>query len=747
MATATRTDPQIWRALGLSDAEYDRICDLLGREPRATELAMFSVEWSEHCGYPRSRAHLARLPKAGKWPVITGQDAGGIEVAPGLAVVFKMESHNHPSQVEPKQGAATGVGGILRDIFCSGARPVALADSLRFGDIERDPRARYLFAGVVDGIQSYGNCVGVPTVAGEVRFHPRYAGNCLVNVMCVGVAPTAQLATAAAAGPGNAVVYVGARTGRDGIGGASVLASQELRADDEKRPSVQIGDPLAEKCLIEATLEALATGALVAVKDMGAAGLTCTTAEMSAAGGVGMTVDLDRVPRREEGMKPWEVMLSESQERMLAVVAEGREDEALAVFRKWDLHAEVIGRVTEEPVVRIYDGGELVAEVRAGDLAEAPLYDLPAQPPKPFPTLDMRMLAEPRDYNAALLDLLRMPDIASKRWAYRQYDQTVQANTVVAAGGDAAVLRLKERPPLGIALTTEGNGRWCALDPRRGVQLAVLEAACNLVCAGAEPAAVTNCLNFGNPDKPDRFWYFKEAVEGLAEACRALEVPVVSGNVSFYNESEQGPVLPTPVVGLVGVVEDVRRVFRPAFARDGDQVFLLGAAGDTLGGSAYLWRQHGLEAGPLPEADFAAARRLHACCRTAQRNLPVGACHDCSDGGLAVALAEMAVAGGRGARMRLPEQKLGGAAVPAVGARADVVLFNEAPSRILVTVPANAADALVALATQHLVPCAMLGTVGGSDLRIESPEGNALVSVDVEQMREAYEGALPALMA
>ncbi len=747
MATATRTDPHIWRALGLSDAEYDRICDLLGRAPRPTELAMFSVEWSEHCGYPRSRKHLARLPRAGKWPVITGQDAGGIEVAPGLAVLFKMESHNHPSQVEPKQGAATGVGGILRDIFCSGARPVALADSLRFGDIERDPRARYLFAGVVDGIQSYGNCVGVPTIAGEVRFHPRYAGNCLVNVMCVGVAPTAQLASAAAAGPGNAVVYVGARTGRDGIGGASVLASQELRADDEKRPTVQIGDPLAEKCLIEATLEALATGALVAVKDMGAAGLTCTTAEMSAAGGVGMTVDLDRVPRREAGMEPWEVMLSESQERMLAVVAEGREDEALAVFRKWDLHAEVIGRITEEPVVRIYDGGDLVADLRAGDLAEAPLYDLPAQPPQSSPTFDLDALAQPTDYRAALLDLLRTPDIASKRWVHRQYDQTVQANTVVAAGGDAAVLRLKERPPLGLALTTEGNGRWCALDPRRGVQLAVLEAACNLVCAGAEPAAVTNCLNFGNPDKPDRFWYFKEAVEGLAEACRALGVPVVSGNVSFYNESEQGSVLPTPVIGMVGVVEDVGRVFRPAFANDGDQVLLLGAIGGTLGGSVYLWRQHGLEAGPLPEADFEAAQRLYACVRAAQMELPVTACHDCSDGGLAVALAEMAMAGGRGARIRLPDSKPGSAAVPAASGRADVALFNEAPSRILVTIPTHAADALVEMATRHGVPCAMLGTVGGDALVIERPDGNALLSAGVERMRDAYEGALPALMA
>ncbi len=516
-------EPQMWRELGLADAEYQRIVDVIGREPSPTELAMFSVEWSEHCGYPRSRPLLGLLPKEGKYAArVKGEDAGGIEVAPGITILFKMESHNHPSQVEPFQGAATGVGGIIRDIFTMGARPIAVLDPLRFGELD-EPLARYLFRRVVEGISFYGNCLGVPTVGGELRFEAPYGGNCLVNVMAIGIVETDKVATSRAVGEGNPVIIVGNSTGRDGIGGASILASHEFAEDEEKRPTVQIGDPFTEKCLIEACLEALETGAVIGLKDMGAAGITCTTCEMSAAGDHGMDIDLQKVPRREPGMEPWELMMSESQERMLLVAQKGREDEVLGIFRKWGLNAVTIGRVTGDGMLRVRDNGELVAELEAKTLADPPVYHLPAEEPdyyREVQSADLSQIPLPNDMNAVLRDLLASPNIAAAAWACHQYDHMVQTNTVVAPGADAAVLQLKGHRQ-GIAVTTDGNGRYCYLDPYVGAQLVLAEAARNLVCVGADPAGVTDCLNFGNPEKPDRFWQFKRCVEGLADASRA----------------------------------------------------------------------------------------------------------------------------------------------------------------------------------------------------------------------------------
>ena len=720
--------------LGLTDQEYERICTTLGREPTPTELAMFSVEWSEHCGYPRSRSYLRRLPRTGKYAATVEGDAGGIEIEPGLLVLFKVESHNHPSQVEPKEGAATGVGGIIRDIFTMGARPIACLNSLRFGDLD-EPLARHLLNGVVDGIQHYGNCVGVPTVAGEVYFHPCYRGNCLVNVMCVGTVKRERMVRAVAAGVGNAVMLVGSSTGRDGIGGCSVLASHEFGENDEKRPTVQIGDPFTEKCLIEATLEALRTGAVVGLKDMGAAGITCTTAEMSAAGEVGMDLDLLLVPRREEGMASWEVVMSESQERMLACVEAGREEEVAAIFHKWGLHAVVIGRVTADGVLRMREGERTVAACPAQELASPPLYELPTQEPaylKEAWDFDPATLAEPGDYGHVLLELLGSPNIASKEWVYQQYDHMVQVNTVVPPGLGCTVLRIKGTQK-GIAVTTDCNSRYCYLDPYQGARLAVAEAARNVACAGAEPAAITDGLNFGNPDKPDRFWQFARTVEGLVDACTALRLPVVSGNVSFYNETPTGAIYPTPVVGMVGVLPDVDRHASAAFGQAGDRLVLLGTNTDELGGSEYLAVIHGLEKGRPPALDLEAEGRLHALLVAAIGQGLVSSAQDCAEGGLAVAIAECAVLGGIGAQAELP--RAGGPAA---------TLFGEGQGRVVLSLPEAAVASLLRLAGEQGVPAAVIGQVGGDHLRLQA--GPARVDVPLPQLVAAYRGAIPCRM-
>jgi len=729
----------MWRELGLSDSEFERIVRTVGREPTPTELAMFSVEWSEHCGYPRSRPLLGLFPTEGKYASrAQGEDAGGIEVAPNLTVLFKMESHNHPSQVEPFQGAATGVGGIIRDIFTMGARPIAVLDSLRFGELDQ-PRARYLMKGVVNGISFYGNCLGVPTVGGELRFEDAYRGNCLVNVMALGVVESDKIATSRATGAGNPVIIVGNSTGRDGIGGASILASHEFGEGEEKRPTVQIGDPFTEKCLIEACLEALKTGAVVGMKDMGAAGITCTTCEMSAAGGHGMDVELQKVPRREPGMEPWELMMSESQERMLLVAQKGREDEVIGVFRKWGLNAVIFGQVTDDGVLRVRDNGEIVAEVDAQALASPPTYELPWEEPAYYreaQAADLSTLPLPKDMAAVLRDLLASPNIASAEWVYQQYDHMVQTNTVVAPGGDAAVLQLKGYRQ-GIAVTTDGNGRYCYLDPYMGAQLVLAEATRNLVCVGAEPAGVTDCLNFGNPEKPDRFWQFRRCVEGLADACRFFELPVVSGNVSFYNETSDAAVYPTPVLGVVGVLDDVRKHCTSGFKQAGDAILLLGETHEDLGGTEYLKRNHRMVTGRPPALNLDAEKKVQAACLEAIRVGLAASAHDCSDGGLAVTLAESCIYGGLGAEITLPasESKL----------RLDARLFGESPSRIVLSAAPDKVKQIEAIAKKFDAPVTTLGKVGGDRVLI-SAEGKQVAAIAVAEMEGIWRSAIRELV-
>ena len=719
-------------AAGLTAAEYEEICRRLGRTPNRPELAMFGVMWSEHCAYKHSKAALRRLPVQGRRVLRgPGENAGAVLVAGGWAAVFKMESHNHPSAVAPFHGAATGVGGIIRDILAMGARPVAVLDSLRFGPPE-DPRVVPLIRGVVAGIAAYGNSIGVPTVGGELAHAPCYRANPLVNVACLGIVRADQLATARAAGPGNAVVYLGARTGRDGIHGAS-FASAELAGDPRDRSAVQMGDPFTGKLLIEASLESLASGAVVAIQDMGAAGLTCGLCEMSARGDVGMDVDLALVPRREAAMTPEEVLLSESQERMLLVVRAGREEDILRIGRRWGLQAVVIGRVTASPQLLIRDGAAAVAALDPRHLVEAPVYAPPAREPAYLAAVRRTdpatfPMAPPQP---ALLALLAAPNIADKRWVYRQYDHMVQTNTVVPPGSDAAVLRLKEAPPYGLALAVDGNSRYGHLDPSVGGMVAVLEAAQNLACAGAIPAAVTDCLNFASPERPEVFWTFRETVEGIARACEALEVPVVGGNVSFYNESDEA-IFPTPIIAMLGVLEDVRHATTAGWKRDGDVVILLGGGVPQLDGSEYLATLHGAAAGRIRQPDLAAAAALIQCVAEAGAQQLVSSAHDCADGGIAVALAECCIIGGRGARCALSAER---------GQRADVLLFGEGVGRILVSLPASTLSALLRLAARFGVPAQVLGSVGGDRLVIGTDGGVAhgpWIDASVEELARAW---------
>ncbi|MCC6727827.1 MAG: phosphoribosylformylglycinamidine synthase subunit PurL [Chthonomonadales bacterium] len=737
--------------MGLNDLEYQRVEAILGREPSTTELGMFAVMWSEHCGYKYSRPILS-LFRTYREAQEKGtlENAGVVPLDERLGIVFKMESHNHPSAVEPFQGAATGVGGILRDIFTMGARPIANINSLRFGPIEGRSREavrnRYLLEGVVEGIAHYGNCVGVPTVAGEVAFNTCYSGNPLVNAMAVGVVELDAVALARAEGPGNPVLYVGSATGRDGIHGAT-FASVELGPDSEsRRPNVQMGDPFMEKLLIEATLEALASGNIVGIQDMGAAGLTCSTCETAAKAGTGMEIDVLKVPRRDKGMTAYEVMLSESQERMLAICRRGAEEQVAAIFRKWGLNAVVIGRVTDDGLVRVMEGETVAAEVPARALTdECPTYHLEAEEP-PYVArahaYDPLQAPEPPSYGAALRELLSAPTIASKRWVTEQYDSMVQTLTVMGpAQGDAAVLRVRGTGK-GIAVKADGNGRYCVLDPYVGGQIAVAEAARNLACVGARAVAVTDCLNFGNPEKPAIFWQFRRAVEGIAAAAEALGTPVVSGNVSFYNETPEGAVFPTPVIGMLGILDDVNRRCTLAFRDEGDSLVLLRADDDPtggLGGSEYLARVHKVEAGRPPAIDLAAEKRLHECVREAvARGLLVSA-HDCSDGGLAVCLAECCIPEGLGAAVLLRYDDFG--TLPPAA-----MLFGEAQSRVLVSVRTEKqVRQLEKLAEECGVRSLWIGTVGGDRLRITA-EGEDLVSEAVADLAEAHASAIPRAM-
>ena len=709
-----RVDRALALEHGLSDAEWERIQAILGRVPTFPELGIFSVMWSEHCSYKSSKNHLATLPTEGACVIEgPGENAGVVDIGGGLVAVFKIESHNHPSFVEPHAGAATGVGGILRDVFTMGARPLASLNSLRFGPLD-EAHQRYLVRGVVAGIGDYGNCFGCATVGGEVTFHPRYRRNILVNAMNVGIARQDEIFRARASGPGNPVIYVGSKTGRDGIHGASLLASSEFTDETEQmRPTVQVGDPFTEKLLQEACLEVMKTGAVVGIQDMGAAGLTCSSFEMASRAGTGVEMYLERVPQREEGISPYELLLSESQERMLLVAEAGRESEVLSVFDKWDLDACVVGQVTDDGFMRIHWKGEPVVAIPVDPVAKsAPVYDRPVAEPvdrDERQKLDLSAIAPPADLGEALLALLASPNLCSRRWVYEQYDQLVQSATVQRPGGDAAVVRVPGTAR-GLALSTDCNPRFCSLDPYLGTQHAVAEAARNVAVTGARPLAVTNCLNFGNPERPESMWEFVESVRGLAEACRALGTPVVSGNVSFYNETlGEGAIPPTPTIGMVGLLRDVSRHVRAGFAGCGDAILVLGETREELGGSEYLAVIHGLERGSPPHLDLRHEAALHALLVAAAEAGLLRSAHDAAEGGLAIALSECALTSGIGLEVRLSPQEL----------RPDALLFGESASRVVVTVRERDREALLSLARERGVPIAEAGRTGGTRIRIE----------------------------
>jgi phosphoribosylformylglycinamidine synthase subunit PurL len=727
------TEEHLHRALGLTDDEAARIRESLGRQPNRTELAMYAAMWSEHCSYKSSKVHLRTLPTSGPAILVgPGEDAGVVDLGDGLACVFKIESHSHPSAIEPVQGAATGVGGIVRDVLSMGARPVALLDSLRFGPLD-DGRNRWLLSGVVAGIGQYGNSIGVPTVGGEVKFADCHGPNPTVNAMCVGLAPADRLLHARAEGPGNLLVLIGSRTGRDGIGGVSVLASRALgEGSESSRPSVQIGDPFSEKLLIEACLELADAGLLLGLQDLGGAGITCAVSESAARAGTGAELDLDAIPLREPEMEPFEILTSESQERMLAIV---RAEDAAAVTSactRWGLQATVVGTVTAGGRVRARAGGRVVADVPARSLADdGPEYRRPMSPPLWLDDLvedDPTFATPAAEAGEAFLQVLASPNVAAKRWVFEQYDSVVQGNTVHGPGADAAVVRI-EGTLRALALSTDGNGRYGHLDPYLGGAHAVAESSRNVACVGARPMAVTNCLNFGNPERPEVMWAFHEAVRGMAEACRALDTPVTGGNVSFYNESGRSAVYPTPVVGMLGVLEDYRLMIRPAFG-PGRLVYLLGETFAELGGSEYAEVVLGRVGGRPPGLDLDREAAVVALLVEAARSDLLSSAHDCSDGGLAVALAESAIAGDCGFAVALP-----GDLPPHVG------LFSESASRAVVSVEPARASALEDLARGRHVPFARLGETGGPRMLFDD-----LFEVSVARARDVYESTIPNLM-
>ena len=701
---------------GLTHEEYQRILEMLGREPTTTELGIFSVMWSEHCSYKSSRVHLRTLPTTGKRVLQgPGENAGAVDIGDGLAAVFKIESHNHPSFIEPYQGAATGVGGIIRDIFTMGARPIALLNSLRFGPLH-EPLVRRTFAGVVAGIGGYGNSIGIPTIGGEIGFDEGYAGNPLVNVFCLGIAKADEIIKGVASGAGNPVYYVGAKTGRDGIHGATMASAEFDEKSAEKRPAVQVGDPFMEKLLLEACLEVMKTDALVGIQDMGAAGLTCSTCEMGARGGAGVEIDVSLVPQREAEMTPYEIMLSESQERMLLVVKRGREGDVERIFERWDLHAVRIGEVTTDGRLRVKNQGEVVAEIRTESLTDgAPIYNRPMAPPAYLAEarqLAWTSLAVPPSAPEVFRRLLASPAVASKRWVYRQYDHMVRTNTLVFPGMGAGVVRVKGTCRA-LALSVDGNSRFVYLDPFAGAQLAVAEAARNVACAGGQPIGATNCLNFGNPERPEIMWQFARAVEGIGAACRALDIPITGGNVSLYNETDGKAILPTPVLGVVGLIENAGSVASRAFRTAGDAIVLLGETRDELGGSEYLKVIHGLVRGVPPQLDL---KREAALQRLLVRGVSDGlirSAHDCAEGGLAVTLAECCFDTGFGAEVDIPAVDTETSGFGDVAA-----IFGESASRVVVSIAASRMAELQTLAAEANVPATTVGRVGGHRIRV-----------------------------
>jgi phosphoribosylformylglycinamidine synthase subunit PurL len=761
-SAATEQAPEGLRArYNLTEEEYGRIVQLIGRRPNEVELNVFSVMWSEHCSYKSSKIHLKKFPTSGDHVLQgPGENAGVVDVGDGWAVALKIESHNHPSFIEPYQGAATGVGGILRDIFTMGARPVALMDSLRMGPLE-DPANRRLLDGVVRGIAGYGNCVGVPTVGGELVLQEMHSRNPLVNVLCAGVLRTDRLMRAAAAGPGNAVLYMGSKTGRDGIHGATMASAQFESGDEDKRPNVQVGDPFMEKKLLEACLELIEQGLLVGLQDMGAAGLTSSSVEMAGRAGTGLRLELDHVPLREEGMTPHEICLSESQERMLAVVEPDRLPAVEAVCRKWDVETAVIGEVTATGRWELFWRRMSVASLPIKALTDdAPVYERPMKTPayvQLLQSLPLEMMPVPGDLTKVLMTMLQSPSLASKAWIYEQYDHMVGTATVVPPGADAAVLRIGHADKA-VALSVDGNGRYCLLNPYLGGAIAVMEGARNVTCVGAVPVAVTDCLNFGSPEQPETMWQFAACVEGMADACRRLGLPVVSGNVSLYNETNGQPIYPSPVIGTLGLLDRLDRVVRPWFRGAGDLVLLLGPLGDALGGSEYLRLIHHQERGLLPEVDFDQELAVQQACRALIAAGLVCSAHDCSEGGLAVALAESALGtitplrpGGLGATVSLPASN---------HLRIDGVLFGESQSRILISIQEDTLEYARTILASTSATWSVIGRVGGERLTITASQaagggssasaaqvsGRPVIDIELASLHQAWRFGLPRQM-
>lgn len=741
--TTTIKEPEVTLELaldhGLSEEEFDKIKEYLGRTPTFTELGIYSVMWSEHCSYKNSILELKKLPNKGPQLMVAAgeENAGLVDIGDGLGCAFKVESHNHPSAIEPYQGAATGVGGIHRDIFTMGARPVASLNSLRFGKLDT-PRVRFLLDGVVRGIADYGNSFGVPTVGGEIYFDERYEGNPLVNAMSVGIVKAGETVSAIAEGAGNPVIIVGSSTGRDGIHGATFASEEISEESEEKRPSVQVGDPFTEKLLLEASLEAIKNGGIVGMQDMGAAGISCSSSEMSAKGKCGMRIDLDKVPVRESGMTAYEMLLSESQERMLIVAEKGREQEIIDIYEKWDLNAVIIGEVVDGDNVTYMRDGEVKADIPADSLVlggGAPQYKREATRPAyldetqnfDFSTLDL-----PNDHEEVLKQLLSSPNIASKRWVHEQYDTMVRTNTINAPGAtDSGVIRIKGTDK-GLAVKTDCNGKYVYLNPRRGGQIAVAEAARNVVCSGARPMAITNCLNFGNPYRPEIYWTFKEALGGMSDACRTFSTPVTGGNVSFYNENPKGAVYPTPVIGMLGLIEDVtKHTMTPGFKEEGDAVFYIGAERKGLGGTEYLQVVHNLVTGDAPELDLDFEANLQNTLLDLIKSGFVNAAHDVSDGGLIVTLAEMAIFSGKGAEL----------APGKLGESIHEILYSEAQSGVVVTCKADQEESLKAKLDEAGVPAQKIGSVKGDKLNL-----TGLFTVDVDKIRDIYESVISQAM-
>lgn len=728
---------QIYKQMGVSDSEYELICSFMGRKPNYTEIGVFSVMWSEHCAYKNSKPLLRRFPTSGPRVLMgPGEGAGIVDIGDNQAVVFKIESHNHPSAVEPYQGAATGVGGIIRDIFSMGARPVAILNSLRFGKLESD-RVKYLFEHVVSGIAGYGNCIGIPTVGGEVVFDESYEGNPLVNAMCVGVIDHDKIQRGVAKGVGNPVFYVGPPTGRDGIHGAT-FASVELTEESEaNRTAVQVGDPFMEKLVMESCLELIDSGIVLGIQDMGAAGLTCSSAEMASKAGNGLELYLDQVPQREEGMTPYEMMLSESQERMLFVVEPKHEEQAREIFDRWGVICAKVGKVTDDGRLKLIHHGEVVGDMPVKALVdECPIYNKPSQEPTYYQeqaAVDTLRYEEVKDLGGALKKVLGSPSLASKAWVYNQYDYMVRTSTAVRPGSDAAVVTVQGTRKA-LAMTTDCNGRYVYLDPELGGRIAVSEAARNIVCSGAEPLAITDNLNFGSPEKPEIFWQMEKAVDGMAEACRVLETPVIGGNVSLYNENAKGAIYPTPVVGMVGLIHDTDHITTQGFKAEGDAIYVLGDTRAELGGSEFQAIMHGVSEGRPPELNLDTEKKLLGGVLKAIQSGLVQSAHDVSEGGLAAALAESCISGNVGASVQW-----------STDLRNDVALFSESQSRIVLSVSPDHKNALEKLLQEADVPFTALGVVGGNKLSININGASALEE-SVEALKSVWEDAIPCLM-